>query len=59
MRKLALLALLVLIGANIIVWPRAADTSPVPARVGSASPLDLHPDADIRHFPVKTFADLF
>ncbi|HLN11103.1 MAG TPA: hypothetical protein VK281_19395 [Xanthobacteraceae bacterium] len=59
MRKLALLALLALIGANIVVWPRGAGTSPAPTRVGSATPWDRHPDANIRHFPVKTIADLF
>jgi hypothetical protein len=59
MRKLALLAVVALIGADILTWPRATEANPAPTRVVSTSPYDLHPNANVRHFPVLTIAELF
>jgi hypothetical protein len=53
MRKLAFLAIVALIGANIMAWPRATEPMPVVAM----SPYDLSPNANLQHF--MAMADLF
>jgi hypothetical protein len=57
MRTLALLAILALIGANIIIW---SDATATPASTHAAAPAgDLPANEDLPRIPVKTFADLF
>jgi hypothetical protein len=57
MRTLALLAILALVGANIIMQPGATATdAPTPAATSAG---DVLANEDTPRVPVMTFADLF
>jgi hypothetical protein len=58
MRKLALLAIAAVVGANVFVSLQPTKANPALAGVVATSPYDVDPDANVR-FPVMTIADLF